>query len=68
VERLTITPSVIAAARAVFILVAGRDKAAMVAQAIDGVDDPVRLPVQFARHGTWLLDEEAASQLHQTEG
>ena len=67
VERLTITPAVIAAARAVFVLVTGRDKAVMVARAIDGADDPMSLPVQFARGGTWLLDDEAASQLHQTE-
>ena len=68
VERLTITPAVIVAARAVFVLVTGRDKAATVARAIDGADDPMTLPVQFARGGTWLLDDEAASQLRQTEG
>lgn len=68
VERLTITPQVISAARAVFVLVTGREKAATVARAIDGVDDPASLPVQFARRGSWLLDDEAAGELRQTQG
>lgn len=62
-DRLTITPPVIAAARAVFVLVRGRDKAAMVARALEGAEEPLTLPVQFARGGRWLLDDAAASEL-----
>ncbi len=65
VERLTITPRVIAAARASYVLIRGRDKAAVVARAVEGSGDPAQLPVQFARGGTWLLDDEAAGTLRQ---
>lgn len=64
VERLTITPPVIAAARAIFVLVRGSAKAAMVSRVIAGRDDPQHLPVQLARHATWLLDDDAAAALH----
>ncbi len=68
VARLTITPPVIAAARAIFVMVRGRDKAAMVKRAIEGPDDPQNLPVQLARRGTWLLDDDAAAALHLAGG
>ena len=62
-ERLTITPPVIAAARRVAVLVAGADKAATVARALQGPERPRDLPVQLARRGVWFLDRAAAAQL-----
>jgi 6-phosphogluconolactonase len=61
--RLTITPSVIASARNVLVMVTGHDKAAIVARALQGPYAPRILPVQLARGGTWLLDRGAASGL-----
>jgi 6-phosphogluconolactonase len=63
VERLTITPPVIAAARRVAVLVAGADKAATVARALQGPERPRDLPVQLARRGVWFLDRAAAAEL-----
>ena len=61
--RLTITPPVIAAARARLVLARGRDKAAAVAQALEGTDDPEHCPAQLARAGVWLLDDDASTGL-----
>lgn len=61
--RLTITPPVIATARARIILARGRDKAAAVARALEGSDEPERCPAQLARAGVWLLDDDAATGL-----
>jgi 6-phosphogluconolactonase len=61
--RLTITPPVIAGSREVLVLVTGKDKAAIVARALQGPFAPRNLPVQLAREGTWLLDRDAASGL-----
>jgi 6-phosphogluconolactonase len=61
--RLTITPPVIAAARGVLVLCAGRDKAAAVAAALEGPLDIHACPAQLARHGTWILDRAAAARL-----
>jgi 6-phosphogluconolactonase len=63
VQRLTITPPVIAAARRVVVIVAGAGKAPVVARALRGPWRPEELPAQLARHGTWLLDRAAASAL-----
>ena len=68
VERLTITPPVIAAARTIFVMVRGSAKAAMVSRVIEGHDDPQNLPAQLARHGTWLLDDDAAALLQLAGG
>lgn len=65
-DRLTITPPVIRAARMVYVLVSGAGKATMVTRAIDGDDPPTILPVRLARHGTWLLDDPAATLLRPT--
>jgi 6-phosphogluconolactonase len=62
-ERLTITPPVIAAARRVAVLVAGADKAATAARALQGPVRPRELPVQLALGGTWFLDRDAAAGL-----
>lgn len=64
VARLTITPPVIAAARDVVVLVAGAAKAAVLAAVLEGPDQPGILPAQLARRGTWIVDRDAAAQLH----
>jgi 6-phosphogluconolactonase len=63
VQRLTITPPVIAAGRRVAVLVAGAAKAPVVAAVLHGPWQPEKFPAQLARHGTWLLDRAAASAL-----
>ena len=62
-QRLTITPPVIEAARRVAVIATGKDKAAMVARAIEGPLAPKDVPVQLARRGTWFLDQAAAGRL-----
>jgi 6-phosphogluconolactonase len=62
-ERLTITPPVIGRARRVAMIATGGDKAAMVARAVKGPDDPKAIPAQLARRGSWFLDEAAAAGL-----
>jgi 6-phosphogluconolactonase len=71
-ERLTITPAVIVAARRLFVLVSGADKADAVARALDDAGPAgearasgwVRaLPARLARRGTWLIDRAAAAKL-----
>ncbi|HSA57126.1 MAG TPA: 6-phosphogluconolactonase [Gemmatimonadaceae bacterium] len=61
--RLTITPPVIRAARAIFVLASGRTKAAAIARALEGPRSPEEVPIQLALGGTWLLDRAAASEL-----
>lgn len=63
IDRLTITPPVIAAAGRVCVIVAGSAKAEVLASALEGDIDPHRLPVQLALHGSWIIDGEAASLL-----
>jgi 6-phosphogluconolactonase len=58
--RLTVTPPVIAAARERIVLAKGRDKAAAVARALLGSEDPSACPARLARAGVWILDTEAA--------
>ncbi len=62
-ERLTITPPVIAAARRVAVLVAGAEKAAVLARALRGPVSPQELPAQLALRGVWFVDREAAAQI-----
>ena len=65
--RVTVTYPVINAARRVWFLVSGVDKAGMVAEVLDGLRVPEAVPAQGVRpvHGqlTWLLDEAAAAEL-----
>jgi 6-phosphogluconolactonase len=63
-RRLTITPPVIAAARATLVLAAGAAKAEAVARALEGADDVIACPAQLARAGYWMLDRAAAAELH----
>jgi 6-phosphogluconolactonase len=63
---LTLTPPAILSARRMLLLVAGEGKAATVARAIYGDDDPSALPVRLLSDhpdATFLLDRAAASQL-----
>jgi len=62
-QRLTVTPPVIAAARAKIILVTGSGKAGAVALALEGPDQPLQCPAQLARDGIWIMDRAAASGL-----
>ena len=63
--RLTVTLPVINAARRVVFLVAGEDKAGMVAEVFAGFRIPKAIPAQAVQPAkgtlTWLLDEAAAS-------
>ncbi len=64
VERVTMHPRVIAAARAVLVVAAGASKAGPIGRAWTG-DDLRALPVRAARlpTATWVLDEAAAGEL-----
>ncbi|HEY8923002.1 MAG TPA: 6-phosphogluconolactonase [Polyangia bacterium] len=65
--RLTLTPPALNGAAAVVFLVAGRDKAAMLARVLEGPRDIDLLPVQAVAPVdgtvTWLIDAAAAAQL-----
>lgn len=60
--RLSIGPRVVANAKAIFVLAAGRGKAAALAAGL-AAESP--LPVALAKRGRFFLDAEAASQLPQ---
>jgi len=70
VDRITLTPPAINAARDVLFLVAGKSKAAAVCATLEGPRDPERWPAQTIDPSdgrvTWLLDIAAASQLADT--
>lgn len=65
VERVTLNPAVIGAARQVIAVVTGEGKADVVADVFGAPIEPFRLPAQLARRpeATWILDEPAASKL-----
>jgi 6-phosphogluconolactonase len=63
--RLTATPRVIESARQLLVLASGAGKADAVARALEGPPDVVAVRAQLARHGTWLVDREAATLLRQ---
>jgi 6-phosphogluconolactonase len=62
-ERLTITPRVIASAKSIFLLVTGKEKGVVLAEALKSSSDIMSLPVSLALGGIWLLDDEAANEL-----
>jgi 6-phosphogluconolactonase len=64
VERVTLHPRVVAAARKVLVVTTGGSKAGVLARAWSG-DDVLELPVRATRRtgATWLLDEAAAALL-----
>ncbi|RBP15783.1 6-phosphogluconolactonase [Roseiarcus fermentans] len=65
--RLTLTPPAINAARRVAFIVAGADKAEVLARVLQGPRDPEVLPAQAIRpvdsRALWLLDAAAAAKL-----
>lgn len=62
-DRLTVTPSVIAAARSIFLLATGTEKGKVLAAALQSPADVHALPVRLAIKGTWLLDQDAGRAL-----
>ena len=69
-NRVSLTPSVFNSARRVLFLATGENKAAVLAQALHGPLDPLRLPVQRIQPAdgvvVWMVDQAAASQLPPT--
>ena len=69
-QRITLAPSVIVGARRVLVLAAGYGKAAAVARALEGPEEPHATPVQLARSTDpeklrlWIVDRAAARDLH----
>ncbi len=63
--RVTMTAPFINRSHQILIMVAGKDKAARIAEVLEGPRDPQRLPIQLIDppHGnvTWLLDVPAAA-------
>jgi len=59
-ERLTITPTVIVNAKAVFLLAMGEEKGRVLVEAVKSPEDYMSLPVRLTLGGTWLLDDIAA--------
>ncbi len=65
VERVTLNPAVIGAARRVLVVAGGAGKAAVLAEVFGRTRDPDRWPAQLARRAeaTWILDAAAAASL-----
>lgn len=65
VERVTFHPGIVEAARELFVVVTGADKARVMAAVFGRDRDPRRLPAQLARRAgaTWILDAAAAAEL-----
>jgi 6-phosphogluconolactonase len=65
VERVTLNPAVMGAARQVLVVAYGSDKAPVLAHIFGSQRDPRRWPAQLARRSgaTWILDESAAANL-----
>lgn len=69
VERVTLNPSLIGAARSVVVVATGAPKAGVLAEVLaevpGGTTDPSRLPATLARRAgaTWILDAAAAASL-----
>ncbi|MCG8470212.1 MAG: 6-phosphogluconolactonase [Gemmatimonadetes bacterium] len=62
-DRITITPAVIASARLVVVLVAGRRKAPALARALAHAGDTRDCPARLARGGIWILGRDAVDGL-----
>lgn len=65
VERVTLNPAVVGAARLVLAVVTGEAKADVIADIFGSEVDAARWPAQLARRqgATWILDESAAARL-----
>ncbi len=71
-DRITLTVPILNRAREVVFLVAGTDKAARLAEVLEGPHDPTRLPSQLIQPTSgkliWLVDRAAAAQLTDISG
>jgi 6-phosphogluconolactonase len=65
VERVTLSPGILQAARAILLVATGEPKAAVLRGALRGDEDPSRLPARLARRGNavWILDNAAAGEV-----
>jgi 6-phosphogluconolactonase len=65
VERVTLNPAVVGAARRVLVLLTGKAKAPIVAEIFGPDRDPARWPAQLALgdNATWIFDEACAPTL-----
>lgn len=65
VERVTMHPAIVGAAREVLVVATGAAKAAVLAEILGPVREPRRWPAQLARtnRATWVLDTDAAARL-----
>ena len=65
VERVTLNPAVVGAARQVLVVATGATKAPVLAEVFGETRDPARWPAQLARRAgaTWILDVAAAASL-----
>ena len=69
VERVTLNPAVLEAARSVLVVAQGDGKAAVITDVFASDADPRRLPAQLARgaNAAWILDEAAGAGLRRGE-
>jgi 6-phosphogluconolactonase len=65
VERVTLNPAIIGAARRVLVVAAGAEKAGVLGEVFGAERDPARWPAQLARRegATWIVDTDAATAL-----
>lgn len=65
VERVTLNPALVAAARRILVLVTGTGKAPVMGRIFGLVRDPARWPAQLAlrANATWIFDEAAAARV-----
>jgi 6-phosphogluconolactonase len=61
--RLTILPRVVVEARAILVMVTGKEKAAALARALARSGSILETPARLVRRATWLVDAEAARKL-----
>ena len=61
--RITVSPEVITAAKNVFVLATGGEKAAALNAVFSAPVDPMKRPAQLVLDATWLVDGAAASKL-----
>jgi 6-phosphogluconolactonase len=63
VQRISVTPKVLRAARASLVVAPGRERAAAVARALAREGDVSSNPGRLLREGTWMLDKPAAAMM-----
>ena len=67
--RLTLSKNAINAARNIIIIVSGEEKAGTLAKVLEGEHRPDEMPIQLVSPNKgiliWMIDENAASKLHQ---